>query len=69
MINLNTSVGALKLIWIKCLSQSDCKWQYFIKSEIDMENGLHAGLSLLKKTYCVRYKTNFGKTVAVFPKY
>ena len=33
MLNL----GALKLTWIRRLLLSDCKWQHFIKSEIDMK--------------------------------
>ena len=38
MLNLNAFMGALKLTWIRRLLLSDCKWQHFIKSEIDMKN-------------------------------
>ena len=37
MLNLNAFMGALKLTWIRRLLLSDCKWQHFIKSEIDMK--------------------------------
>ena len=60
MLNLNAFMGALKLKWIRRLLLNDCKWQHFIKSEIDMKNWLHVRLSILKRLL-VRYKTNFGK--------
>ena len=36
-LNLNAFMGALKLKWIRRLLLNDCKWQHFIKSEIDMK--------------------------------
>ena len=37
MLNLNAFMGALKSTWIRRLLLSNCKWQHFIKSEIDMK--------------------------------
>lgn len=37
MVNVNAFIEALKLTWIRRLLLSDCKWQFFIKSEIKIE--------------------------------
>ena len=63
MLNPNAFMGTLKLTWIRRLLLSDCKWQHFIKSEIDMKKlaACKTKYSILKRLL-VRYKTSFGKT-------
>ena len=50
MVNLNAFIQALKLTWIRRLLLSDCKWQYLIKSEIEMEKLVAYNTKYIEKT-------------------
>lgn len=50
MINVNAFIGALKLTWIRRLLVSDCKWQYFIKSDIDIEKLVTSNTKYIERT-------------------
>ena len=50
MVNLNAFIQALKLTWIRRLLLSDCKWQYLIKSEIEMEKLVAYNTKYTEKT-------------------
>ena len=49
MLNLNAFMGALKSTWIRRLLLSDCKWQNFIKLEMDMKNLAACGTKYIEK--------------------